>query len=280
VRRLSPALFLWFIAVPGFGDERTQRMLARLAEEAVNFERIAINLVSEETLYQTAVKDNKQKRKDPKVETPKEWVYRQIKSEYVFATLGEPKSIREVRKVVSVDGKPTGDPVRALDQLLQTVQSGNEQARRRLLEDFEKHGLIGTVTDFGQLLLLFARPNQEGYLYKFVSESYLGADLCHLFTYEQQEGRGALTVYSDSGMQQPRIGGEIWLRAKDYTLMRMKLRSNRSEKGSKVREEGQVDYVPAHGALVPSLVIHHQYRDGALTTENRFHYSEFREARR
>jgi hypothetical protein len=280
VRRLSSAFFLWLIAVPGFGDERTQRLLARLAEEAANFERIAINLVSEETLYQTAIKETKQKRKDAKEELQREWVYRQIRSEYVFASLGDPKSIREVRKVVSVDGKPAADPGRALDQLLQTVQSGDERARRKLLEDFEKHGLIGTATDFGQLLLLFARPNQEGYLFKFAGEWYLGSELCHLFTYEQQEGKGALTVYSDSGVQQPKISGEIWVSAKDYRLMRVKLKSNRRENASDVREEGQVDYVPAHGSMVPSSVIHHQYRNGGLTTENRFLYSQFRETRR
>jgi hypothetical protein len=279
VRRLSFALFAWLsLTVSGFGDERTQRMLATLAEEAANFERIAIDLISEETLHQIAVTDAKPKRNSKESGPSKpEWVQREIKSEYVFASVGEPKEFKEIRKVTSVNGKPVADAGRAVEQLMQTVQSGSDRSRRKLLEDFEKHGLVGTVTDFGQLLLLFGRANQEGYSFTFAGERYLGAELCHLFKYEQQDGAGALTVYSDAGKQQPKISGEIWMTRNAYRLLRLTLKSNRREKSTEVREEAQVDYVPTtHGAVVPVSVVHHQYRGGSLTTENRFAYTEFR----
>lgn len=253
-------------------------MLAALAEEAANFERIAINLISEETLHQTAMNTGKSKPKPRESGSAyPDWLQREIRSEYVFALVGDPKEIKEIRKVTGVDGKPVGDSGRAVEQLMQTVQSGTDRTRRKLLEDFEKHGLMGAVTDFGQLLLLFARANQEAYSYTFAGERYLGARLCHVFRYAQQDGAGSLTVFSESGKQQPRIGGEIWMVSDTYRLLRLTLKTSRSERSSEIRDEAAVDYVASpHGAVTPASVIHHQYRDGSLTTENRFTYGEFR----
>lgn len=253
-------------------------MLAKLADEAANFERIAINLISEETLYQTALAPGKPKRKSEHAgPLPPGWVQREIRSEYVFAPAGDPPELREIRKVTRVDGKEVGDTGRAIEQLMHTVQSPSSQSRRKLLEDFEKHGLAGAVTDFGQLLLLFGAANQEKYSFQFGGERYLGADLCHVFTYQQQDGAGALTVFNDAGKEQPRIGGEIWMTRDAYGLLRLTLTSNRKEKSFEVREQAQVEYVRGpDGILVPATVTHHQFRNGSLAAENRFVYGEFR----
>ena len=88
----------------------TQKLLARLAEEASAFEQAAPNLITEETLQQRAIKPEKHRFRPfhpvPAAPDPPEWQTREIRSEYAFATVGDPPAIREIRKVTSVDGKP------------------------------------------------------------------------------------------------------------------------------------------------------------------------------
>jgi hypothetical protein len=156
------------------------------------------------------------------------------------------------------------------------VQSGDDASRRRLLEEFEKHGLTGAVTDFGQILLLFERGNQERYEFLPVDERLLGAERCTVFAYRQGDGPGALTVWEDKDRLQSRVEGEIWVSTDGYRLERITLKSIRTEASGPVRDDAEVDYVmTSHGVLAPAAVTHREYRGGQLTTENLFTYTTF-----
>jgi hypothetical protein len=263
-------------------DPLTQKLLDRLAEEASAFEQTAPNLISEETLRQKALKLYKP-RFHPRVETPgnqpagPQWQNREIHSEYAFASVGEPPSIREIRKVLSVDGKTVNTSEHALRDLMRTLQANDDKSRKKLLEDFEKHGLIGTATDFGQILLLFARRDQERYEFSAVGERLLGADRCIVFAYRQHDGPGALTIYDPRGRVQPQAAGEIWVERDSFRLMRVTIKSVRGAAAGAVRDEAQVDYLmTSHGVLAPVSVIHREYRGGSLAAENLFTYAPFR----
>ena len=252
-------------------DQKTQRLMARLAEEADAFEKNAPNLIAEETLQQGAVPASS------KGAAAVRWQVREIRSEYAFAKVGDPPEVREVRKVIAVDGKPAPRNDKGLEDLLKNVRGADDRSRKKLLEGFEKYGLVGTATDFGQLLLLFTRSAQEKYSFSFAGEMSIGAERCHVFTYQQQDGPGALTVFDSGGRQQPQIKGEIWVTKGEYRPIRIRLASVRKEKNAVVRDEAAVEYkVLANGVLAPAAVHHRQYRDGAPWAENNFRYGEFR----
>jgi hypothetical protein len=265
-------LFAALAAIPSLADERTQRLLARLAEEASAFEQTAPSLISVETLKQNALKIGRASRRGTD-----EWQRREIRSEYVFASMGNPRGIREIRKVIAVDGKPVTSSNRSLDHLYQSVQAKDDRSRKKLLEEFEKHGLIGTVTDFGQLLLLFTQANQDSYEFTFAGTRFAGAEQCLAFAYGQHDGPGALTVWDSEGQRHPAIKGEVWVTSSGYRPLRITLVSTRTERSGTVREEAQVEYVmSSHGVLVPASVTHRQYREAKLTAENIFTYAPFR----
>jgi hypothetical protein len=279
--RLAVFAAAWMITVPCLADPRTQKLLDRLAEEASAFEQTAPKLISEETLRQRAQKLNR-KRFRPRVEinpapTGPEWQNREIRSEYTFAYVGNPPAIHEIRKVIGVDGKIVDSSERALRDLMRILQAGDDKSRKKLLEDFERHGLIGTATDFGQLLLLFARHSQEQYEFYLAGERLLGAEQCIVFTYKQHEGPGVLTIWDAKGRAQPQAAGEIWVARDSYRPLRITMKSVRGLGPAAVRDEAQTDYtMSSHGVLVPVTVDHREYRNGQLTAENLFTYASFR----
>jgi hypothetical protein len=266
------------LAPPLAADARTQKLLASLAEQAAAFTRIAPQLTARETLAQRAKSNKTPKargRKEPPASSAPGWQSRRIVSQYGFAALGAPASIREIRKVVSVDGKAVNESGKALKDLMQSLGAASDKTQRKLLEDFEKHGLIGTVTDFGQIVLLFGGDAQAQYEFTLTGERLIGADRCVVFGYRQLEGTGALTVWDSKGRQQPRITGELWMERDRLSVARITLVSARAEGTEAVRDEAQVDYAPAHGIPVPAAVVHREYRNGQLVTENLFTYTAF-----
>jgi hypothetical protein len=279
--RLRAIAVLAALALPSLADQRTQRLLERLAEEASAFEQNAPNLISEETLRQRA-ETLRKRRFHPHIETGAPppgpvWQNREIVSEYTFASVGDPPVIREIRRVLTVDGKTVNTSERAVRDLLRSLQASDDKSRKKLLEDFEKHGLIGTVTDFGQILLLFARRNQETFEFAEQGERLLGAQRCLVFAYHQHEGPGVLTIWDSKQRVQPRADGEIWVDRENFRLVRITIKSVRGTGENAVREEAQVDYdMGSHGVVVPTSVEHREYRNGRLTAENLFSYAAFR----
>src|SRR5271170_4584525 len=98
------------------GDELTKKMADRVSEEAEAFQRLAPEVLGEETLHQRSMKPVG--RFHPRIgdaagATPKpEWQERTIVSEYgftSFADAADSSSLHELRQVTSVDGKKIED---------------------------------------------------------------------------------------------------------------------------------------------------------------------------
>lgn len=279
---MGRVLCLCALAVTLYAADDTQKMLSRVAEEADAFHRLAPSLLAQETLDQKARKPAPRFRPrvgaDARSAPPIVWQDRQIVSEYGFVTLaGEQETLHELRRVISVDGHPVHDK-KSEDSLAKIISLKDDQRERELLKDFQKYGLVGAVTDFGPLLLLFTPRDIVHFEFSLRGSQTLGATQALVFHYRQIDGAEMLTVF-DKDRNQPhrlRIEGELWVRADNYLPLRVTLAAGEGEGPSSMREEASVDYTESSfGALVPSSIDHKELVRGQLTVQNSFIYKDF-----
>jgi hypothetical protein len=263
------------------GDERTQQLIARLSQEADAFRKLAPNVVGQETLFQRAVKPPKggfRIRVGASAQNPPQpvWQERRILSEYSFASFaGEGGAMHELRRVTSVDGRTLQDAKKAQQELGAIVTAADDKRKKELLEQFEEYGLVGAVTDFGQLLLLFTSGDVLHYEFTYRRVENQGNAHLLVFGYQQIDGPEGLTVI-DARREEPaqklRIGGEVWVRENNFVPVRITLAT--AQDG--VREEASVDYaMSAYGALLPFWTEHRELRGGQVVVENKFSYADF-----
>jgi hypothetical protein len=258
-------------------------VLSRVSEEAEVFRRVAPQTLSQETLTQRSLKS--QPRFRPRIgaaaDTPvpfqAQYLMREIISEYSFASLREsPNAIHEFRQVTSVDGRRISTPANARHALSLGLRSDDDRARKRMLEDFQKNGLRGAATDFGQLILLFTRREIGNYDFRIEGPDRIGADDALRLGFEQRQGSTSLLVFEGRKVVRSRLEGRLWVRRKDGVPLRIFLRSERVEHGKAHRHEAVVDYASTpFGALAPASVKHEEYVDNLLVTENLFGYTPF-----
>ena len=262
-------------------DERTQQLVASLSREADAFRKIAPDMVGQETLFQRAVKPQKgglRIRVCASAQKPAEpvWQERRILSEYSFASFaGEGGALHELRRITSVDGRSLQDTKKAQLELAAIVTAADDKRKKELLEQFEKYGLVGAVTDFGQLLLLFTSGDVLHYEFTYRRVENQGNAHLLVFGYQQIDGPEGLTFIDarrrEAGLNM-RIGGEVWVRETNFIPVRITLATSKDD----IREEASVDYAMSpYGALLPFWTEHHELRGGKVVAENKFSYSEF-----
>jgi hypothetical protein len=278
---------LWFVAglaaFAGAQPPSLEQIQNRLAEEAAVFLHIAPQTFAEETLQQRAVKPRPRFRlrigDDALTPLPPRYQTREIVSEYSYSSFkASPTFLHEFRQVFSIDGQQVLAQEKARQSLSLGMRSQDDRLKKRMLEQFEKHGLIGTVTDFGQLILLFVKRRLPEYEFRIVGETRLGADPVIKVAYRQVKGAQALTIFEGSKAIHQPLQGEIWVRKPDLAPLRITLESAREEKDQPVlRDQASVDYLMSqHGVMLPVAVVHRQFNGELLTAENIFRYSSFR----
>ena len=268
-------------AVALHADERTQQLADRLAREADAFERNAPQVVGRETFHQrTLVPAPRSKIRVGKAadEAPGTiWQEREIVSQYGFTRLGQ--AIHELRQVTFVDGRQVDGERRAQEELAKLISAGADERKRRSLQQFEKYGLRGGVTDFGQILLLFSRASIERYEITYLGPRMLSPARIQAFHYKQLDGPQALAVYRQDRRGKVRhlsVEGEIWVRDSDGLPLRVTLNATDSSSDQVLREEAVVDYAASEfGTVLPFQTVHRELRAGVLVTENRFTYGAF-----
>jgi len=254
-------------------DERTRKLAARLPEEAALFVRESTKVVSDETLHQRALKEV---AVDSSGRAKAQWQDRVIVSRYGFVSFREaPETLREMRQIQSIDGKISKSD-KSLKSVAAAVSAGDERQKRKLLEDFEKAGLVGVATDLGQLLLLFSGRKIQNYDFSFQSQRFVGTERVMVFTYSQIEG-GGMTVYRGKDTMRPKLNGEIWVDA-DYRPLKVTLNSVVESADKKViRQEIEVRYGPSVlPCVLPTRAHHRELHDGVPQVENDYVYSTFR----
>jgi len=267
-------------------DERTQELVKRLAQEADAFEKNAPLVVGREVLHQRTLYTPPR----PKIRIGKAvsqspqpyWQEREIISQYGFALLG--RSLHELRQITWVDGKQVTEERKAQDDLAGMITSNDDQRKRRSLLQIEKYGLRGSVTDFGQILLLFNRAALERFEFPYLGPRMLSPTRMQAFHYQQLDGPQPLAVYrQDQRGQVQHLGieGEIWVRESDGLPLRITMNAGEtggdaSGEAAGLREQAVVEYAESEfGTLLPFATVHRETRGGVLVTENKFTYSAF-----
>lgn len=270
-------------------DDRTQKLIARLSQEADAFRKIAPDLVGQETLLQRAVQPPKggfHIRVGASAQQPRKPVLqeRRILSEYSFAAFaGEGGALHELRRVTTVDGRKVQDPKKAQQELAAIITAAGDKRKKELLEQFEKYGLVGAVTDFGQLLLLFNSHDVLHYEFTYLRVENQGNSRVLVFGYQQIDGPEGLTVITAQsgarhaeGQQSIRIRGEVWVGENSFVPVRITLATSQGDGHDLVREEASVDYAAStFGAVMPFWTEHRELRGDQIVVENQFSYSDF-----
>src|SRR5580698_994292 len=180
-------------------DDQTQKMTERVSEEAEAFAKLAPEVLAIETLHQKAQKPPT--RFHPRIGAAAmgapnpSWKERTVVSEYGFTSFAnEPGELHELRQVTSVDGRKVEDSKKAEDALAKLITASDDVRKKEVLKQFEKVGLLGAVTDFGQLILLFGRREMERYEFAFKGPATIENAPVLVFTYKQLDGPEALTL--------------------------------------------------------------------------------------
>lgn len=262
------------MSAPAQSDPDLGEALARIAQQADAFRRVAPGVSAEETLNQRSRPPD---TRDPQIVTAP-FQTREVISQYGFAALhAAPLALHEFRKVISVDGRRVTTAEKARHAMILGLHSDSDRQKKAFLEDFEKHGLHGAVTDFGQLLLLFGARRQQDFDFHFAAPQQSGADPVFVLGYKQVAGPESLTVFRGNSAERQSLEGEIWLRQSDYLPLRITMVSSKPFEKATIRDEAAVDYAPGQfGAVLPVSVVHRNYLDKELLSENIFHYSAFR----
>jgi hypothetical protein len=248
------------------------QILSRVAQQAEAFRKIAPGLMAEETLSQRTRQEGKNKEGKDK------FVSHEVVSEYAYGGLPDsPAAIHEIRKVISVDGKQVTTVAKARLAMNQGLKSGDDSLKKKLLEDFEKHGLRGAVTDFGQVILLFSARHQKEFEFEQGEETVVGTDRALVLKYKQVSGKGGVTVFRGSGEEKTALQGELVVRETDGMPLRVTMSAVHSSSDGDTKDTLQVDYTDSgFGCVVPASVLHQEFFKDDMLTENQFRYSPFR----
>ena len=283
VMKAGTALALVGFCIPAAAFADMERALARLAEEAGVLAGAAKNTIGQETLRQRAIKPRPRFRlrvgEAARRPIAVEYQNREIVSEYGFTSFEDnPNSLHEIRQVVAVDGRKAGAPGKVRETLAFGLASASDRKKKKMLEEFEKRGLIGAVINFGQILVLFEKRHLPNYSFKPEGRAMLGAETALVFSFEQVEGPDSMTIFAGREVIRQKLQGSVWVREMDYLPLRIVLTGSREAGKHTITWQGSVDYAMSRfGVLLPASVVYREQVEGILITENRFHYSDFRQ---
>jgi hypothetical protein len=262
-------------------DDLTQKMTARVSEEAEAFLKVAPDVLGTETLHQSALKPPGRFR--PRTGTappPDKWIEHDLVSEYGFAKFAtESGAIHELRQVTTADGHKVAESKKAQDALARALTATDDDSKKELLKQFEKFGLTGAVNDFGQLILLFTRRGIERYEFTPKGARMIGYDRALVFAYKQIDGAEAVTVFDEKKhdeAQHMRLEGEIRVRESDFVPLQITLSAHTGDVPHSLSEEAAVTYkMSDFGALLPASTEHQEIRNGKVVAQNKFTYAGF-----
>jgi hypothetical protein len=268
---LACALLAW--QAPDLGA-----LLDRVSEEAGKLARKAPAFISTETLRHRAFFGA------PPVGRvgpgPSErFTERVIVSDYTVGPLkgSNSTSLVEFREVVSVNGRKVQPGEGARHALSLGLPSIDDQARKRMLEDFARHLPGAVATDYALMLLYFGSSTRDELLVNLSGQENVGGDDAVVLDWRQQSSGAGELVFAGREASRQRLAGRLWVRKTDGLPLRIWAWAAQRVAGKTVSDEATVDYtMTQHGFVAPASVHHQHFVDRKLTTDNLYTYSQFR----
>src|ERR1039457_7001133 len=259
-------------------------LLSRVAEEAAILQQNAPKSLSREVLEQRALMPATRFR--PRIgknatatARPPRLLVREIVSEYSVGTLKESvvQNLTKSRKVISVDARKIQSPERARHALSLGITSPDDRIRKRMLEDFARHGLVDIATDYGIILLAFSKRGLENMKVELAGEEQVGADAAWVLNWHQTSPDAGMLEFLGNQASRLALQGRLLVRQSDGLPLRIQSWSEHPQGTHQIRDEATVDYIQsAHGFLTPASVIHRHMVDGQVITENLYRYEPFK----
>jgi hypothetical protein len=257
-------------------------LLDALARSAAIFARSVPGLTARETLTQRGRRADMQvlksgrnaELKNVAFTLPDVFQTHEVVSEYSFGRVGDAPGFHEVRRIVTLDGRPvTGDARHALT--IGTL-SAEDETKKRLLEDLERTQLQGSAVDFGLMMLLFTKTKQSDFELLVLGRRTVESGTVFVLQYRQISGDTGLTEFRDKKRNRHPFAGQIWLRESDLVPARITLTTDeRLTTKYTLRNEAEIDYQPTPYGMAPATVLHRQFLNRDLLLENRFRYSDY-----
>lgn len=276
--------FAWLAVAQDSAPATLQNLLSRLAEEAEVFAQNIPKALTTETLEQRTLLPPSRFR--PRIGTtaiqeaakPRTRT-RQIVSEYSVGTLKDSASasLTEFRQVESVDGRKVQSREAARHALSIGLRAPDDRARKRMLEDFARHGLVDVATDYGLILLTFTKRGQQDIAFTPAGQTTIGADEALVLDWQQTDAAAGMLEFIGNQVSRRAMRGLLLLRKSDGLPLRVQVWTQHPLSGHQIRDEAAVDYVQSqHGFLTPASVVHRHMVDGQVITENHYRYEPFK----
>jgi hypothetical protein len=285
VTMASAPVVLGFVLVisPAFAQPPLSKILARVSEEAEVLQQNAPRILTQETLQQRALMPPSRFR--PRNESEAAGAdsrlrVREIVSEYSFGALSgaAAHNLLEFRQVISVDGRAVQTLESARRALLAAIQSADDRARKRMLEDFAKNGLVDIATDYGLILLMFGSRSINNIKITPLGTAWVGTEEAMALSWQQTSSSGGALEFHGRESVRRALRGTLWVRASDGLPLRVNAWMEYTDPAKHViRDDASVEYIlSAHGFLAPASVVHRHLVDGRLMTENLYRYEPFK----
>jgi hypothetical protein len=206
-------------------------------------------------------------------------VTHEVVSEYSVGPLknSDSHNLFEFRQVVSVDGKAVRTLESARRELTIGLRSQDDAVRKRMLQDYARHGLVDVATDYGLILLAFTKRGMQDLEIKPAGTDRIGADTMLLFDWKQSNSDAGELEFRGRQAARRALHGRLWVRAADGLPLRVQAWAEYDQAKHHIRDEASIDYLEsAHGFLMPASVLHHHLVDRQLMTENLYRYEPFK----
>jgi hypothetical protein len=258
-------------------------LLSRVAEEAEVLQQNAPKSLTTETLRQRTLLPPTRFR--PRIgkaalEAPKPRLQvREIVSEYSVGTLKESvsRNLCEFRQVISVDGRKVQSAESARHALSLGLKSPDDRSRKRMLEDYAKHGLVDVAVDYGLILLAFSKRGQQDMRFVPAGEEQVGADTVLALNWVQTTDAGGVLEFQGNQTARRAMQGRLLVRKSDGLPVRVQAWTEHALNGASIRDEATVDYIQStHGFLTPVSVLHRHMVNSQVITENLYRYEPFK----
>jgi hypothetical protein len=268
------------LLLAAFVDPQIQPLLERVSEEARVFTEKSPLFLGVEKLTQRGrvAPPRFRLRRGAKQDEAPTIAYRttELVSEYGFGSWpGLPGQLHEIRSVVSVNGRQIKERAKARLELSEGMSSDMDRLTKQMLQDMEAHGLVGAVSDLGQIVMLFNRARLRDFDFQVLPDTTLDDEAVAVLAYRQTGGDSGRVYHHE--MTKVPMSGELWIRRRDGMPMRVTASMPLKEGKYAVIHQMTVTYLPTRqGVLMPSKATYSRTQDSVLMVETEAAYTDFK----